>query len=96
MLFFFKEEQEKLTPFLELPYNKIFLGNVIARLNCGFPGRSKQFSLADITLAIGLRPASSKLHQHVNFCLLRARHYIWLGEKSGLTLTLYGYLKYVN
>ena len=94
--FFFKEEQEKLTPFLELPYNKIFLGNVIARLNCGFPGRSKQFSLADITLAIGLRPASSKLHQHVNFCLLRARHYIWLGEKSELTLTLYGYLKYVN
>ena len=24
--FFFKKEQEKLTPFLELPYNKIFLG----------------------------------------------------------------------
>ena len=94
--FFFKEEQEKLTPFLELPYNKIFLGNVIARLNCGFPGRSKQFFLADIALAIGLRPASSKLHQHVNFCLLRARHYIWLCEKSELTLTLYGYLKYVN
>ena len=79
--FFFKEEQEKLTSFLELPYNKIFLGNVIARLNCGFRGRSKQFFLADIALAIGLRPASSKLHQHENFCLLRARHCIWLCEK---------------
>ena len=95
--FFFKEEQEKITHlFWSFPKIKSFWENVIARLNCGFPGLSKQVFLADIALAIGLRPASSKLHQHVNFCLLRARHYIWLCEKSELTLTLYGYLKYVN
>ena len=49
-----------------------------------------------ISLAIGLRPASSKLHQQVNFCLLTARHYIWLCKTNELTLTLYGYLKYVK
>ena len=95
--FFFKEEQEKLTHlFWSFPIIKSFWENVIARLNCGFPRLSKQFFLADIALAIGLRPASSKLHQHVISCLLRARHYIWLCETNELTLTLYGYLKFVK
>ena len=97
MLFFFKEEQEKLTHlFWSRPIIKSFWENVIARLNCGFPGRSKQFFLADIALAIGLRPASSKLHQHVNFCLLRARHYIWLCETNELTLTTREQVSYMD
>ena len=96
-MLFFKEVQEKLTHlFWSCPIIKSFWENVIARLNCGFPGRSRQFFFADIALAIGLRPVSSKLHQHVNFCLLRARHYIWLCETNKLTVTLYGYLKYVK
>ena len=48
----------------------------------------------DISLEIGLRPASSKLHQQVNFCILTARHYIWLYKSNELILTLYGYLKH--
>ena len=46
VLFFCKEEKEKLTqvPFLKLPYNKIFLG-IRNSAPKGFPGRSKRFFL---------------------------------------------------
>ena len=76
-------------------FEEIFLGKRNSAPKLAFQVVQNDFSL-EISLAIDLRPASSKLNQKVNFCVLTARPYIRLCETNELTLTLYGYLKYVT
>ena len=48
------------------------------------------------TLALGLRPVSSKFHHQVNFCFLIARHFIWLCKIKDSAPSFQEFLKYLK
>ena len=96
MLFFCKEEKEKLTqvPFLKLPYNKIFLG-IRNSAPKGFPGRSKRFFLRYFS-SNWFKACFIKVTSTSKFLPSYSQALHWFCKTNELTLTLYGYLKYVK
>ena len=50
----------------------------------------------NISVALGLIPDSSKNHCQVNFCLLLARHYIWICKNKKSSPKVEGFLQYLK
>ena len=88
MLFLQRRMQKTNSPFLELPYNDIFLRKG--------GSASKNLSNHPRRLAQGLRSDSSQFHHQVNFCFLIARHFIWLCKTKDSTSSFQGFLKYLT
>ena len=92
---FCKEECEKLIHlFWNCPITALFWEKMVARLKT-FQSIQDDFSL-DRTLALGLRPVSSKFHHQVNFCFLIARHFIWLCKIKDSAPSFQECLKYLK
>ena len=50
----------------------------------------------NISVALGLIPDSSTNHCQVNFCLLLARHYIWICKNKKSSPKVEGFLQYLK